>query len=114
MAFGKTAMHIIERSGIKDKILANVVVYGATVKQLALYVAEGNVDASIIGRTDAFQFRDSIDMIPIPDEFFEAETVAVAVLTTTTDMKSAIALQDFMASPEAIKVFEGYGFLPLK
>jgi molybdate transport system substrate-binding protein len=114
MAFGKTAMHILERSGIMDKVLANVVVYGATVKQLALYVAQGNVDASIIGRTDAFQFRDSVDMIPIPDAFFEAETVAVAVLTTTIDMKSAIALQDFMASQEAIKVFESYGFLPLR
>jgi molybdate transport system substrate-binding protein len=114
MAFGKTAMHILERSGIKDTILANVVVYGATVKQLALYVAQGNVDASIIGRTDAFQFRDSVDMIPIPDAFFKAETIAIAVLTLTTDIKSAVVLQDFMASPAAIKVFEEYGFLPLK
>jgi molybdate transport system substrate-binding protein len=114
MALGKTAMMILERSGLKDKILANVVVYGATVKQLALYVAEGNVDASIVGRTDAFQFRDRMDMIPIPDEYFEAETIAAAVLTTATDLKAATALQDFMASPEAIKVFESFGFLPLK
>jgi molybdate transport system substrate-binding protein len=114
MAFGKTALKILERSGLKDKILTNVVVYGATVKQLALYVAEGDVDASIIGRTDVFQFRDGVDMIPIPDEYFEAETVAAAVLTTATDLQAATALQDFVASPEAIKVFESFGFLPLK
>jgi molybdate transport system substrate-binding protein len=114
MALGKTAMNILERSGLKDRILANVVVYGATVKQLALYVAEGNVDASIVGRSDAFQFRDRVDMISIPDNYFESETVTVAVLTTTTDLKAATALQDFLASPEAVKVFESFGFLPLK
>jgi molybdate transport system substrate-binding protein len=114
MAFGKTAMKILERSGLKDNILANVVVYGATVKQLALYVAEGNVDASIVGRTDAFQFRDRLDMIAIPDKYFEAETVAVAVLTTAVDLKAATLLQDFVVSPEAIKVFEHFGFLPLR
>jgi molybdate transport system substrate-binding protein len=114
MALGKTAMTILERSGLKDRILANVVVYGATVKQLALYVAEGNVDASIVGRSDAFQFRDRVDMIPIPDNYFESETVAAAVLTTAADQKAATALQNFVASSEAVKVFESFGFLPLK
>lgn len=114
MALGKTAMTMLERSGLKDKILANVLVYGATVKQLVLYVAEGNVDASIVGRTDAFQFRDRVNMIPIPDEYFESETVAVAVLTTAKDLEAAAALQEFLSSPQAIQVFESFGFLPLK
>lgn len=114
MALGKTAVKILERSVLKDKILANVVVYGATVKQLALYAAEGNVDASIVGRTDAFQFRDRVDMIPIPEAYFETETVAVAMLTTASDLKAATALLDFVASPEAIKLFGSFGFLPLK
>jgi len=114
MALGKTAMTILERSGLKDKILANVVVHGATVKQLALYVAEGNVDASIVGRTDAFQLGDRVNMIPIPDEYFESETVAVAVLTTAKDPEAAADLQDFLSSPQAIRVFESFGFLSLK
>ncbi len=114
MALGQTALKMLERSGLKDKILPNVVVYGATVKQLALYVAEGNVDASIVGRTDAFQFRDRVNMISIPEEYFEDETVVVAVLTTAADLKAATALQDFLASPEGIRVFESFGFLPLK
>jgi molybdate transport system substrate-binding protein len=114
MALGKTAMMILERAGLKEKVLANVTVYGATVKQLALYVAEGNVDAAIIARTDAFQFKDQENMIPIPDEYVEVETVSVAVLTTATDLQAAVALQDFLSSPEAIKVFESFGFLPLK
>lgn len=113
MAFGRTALKILERSGLKPKILANVVVYGATVKQLALYVAQGYVDASIVGRSDAFQFRDRVEMISIPRRYFEAETVAVAVLTTALDPEAAAALQDFMASPKAVNVFQEFGFLPL-
>jgi molybdate transport system substrate-binding protein len=114
MALGRAAMTILERSGLKEKILANVVTHGATVKQLILYVAEGSVDAAIVGRADAFQFRDRVAMIPIPENICKPETVAAAVLTTTNDLKAAAALQDFLASPEAIQVFEGFGFLPLR
>lgn len=114
MALGKTAMIILERAGIQEKVISNIVVYGATVKQLALYVAEGNVDAAIIGRADAFQFKDRVNMISIPDKYIEEEIVPVAVLKTTKDLKAAVALQDFLSSPNAIKVFESFGFLPLK
>ena len=85
MAFGKTAMVILERSGQKDAILKNVVVYGATVKQLALYTAQGDVDAAIIGRADAFQFKDRIDIIAIPESYFQSEIIAVAVLKKIGD-----------------------------
>ena len=114
MALGKTAVVILDRAGLKERVLANVTVYGATVKQLALYVAEGNVDAAIIARNDVFQFKDRVNMIPIPDEYIEVETVPVAVLTTATDLQAAVALRDFLSSPEAINVFEDFGFLPLK
>lgn len=114
MAFGKTAMEILDRSGMKESILANVIVYGATVKQLALYVTQGDVDASIIGRTDAFQFRDQLNMLLIPDDYFESETVAAAVLNSTSNLKEAMDLQSFLTSPKAVKVFEDFGFLPLE
>ena len=114
MALGKTAMMILERAGLKKETLANVIVYGATVKQLALYVAEGKVDAAVIARTDAFQFKDRVNMIPIPDEYIQVEIVPVAVLTTAADLPAAVALQEFISSPEAIKVFENFGFLALE
>lgn len=115
MALGKTTLKILERCGkLQERILANVVVYGATVKQLALYVAEGYVDASIVGRADALQFRDQLTLVPIPESCFEWETVAAAVLTTATDPEAAAALRDFLASPDAVEVFRSFGFLPLE
>ena len=73
MAFGRVARKILSCSPLKEAILKNVVVYGATVKQLAMYVSQGDVDAAIIGRADAFQFRDRIRMVPIPPAYFQPE-----------------------------------------
>jgi molybdate transport system substrate-binding protein len=114
MAFGRVADKILSRSSLKEEILENVVVYGATVKQLAMYVANGDADASIIGSADAWQFRDRIAMVPIPKDYFQPETIAIAVLKSTTAPEWALLFQDFMAKPSSISVFEHFGFLPLR
>lgn len=114
MAFGRTARTIIKRAGMESEILKNVVVYGGTVKQLALYVARGDVDASIIGRADAFQFQDRIRTIPIPPAWFHPETIAVAVLASTRHPDVSEQLSAFLASGEALAVFREFGFLPLE
>jgi len=113
MAFGRIARKIVSCSPFKEAILKNVVVYGATVKQLAMYVAQGDVDAAIIGRADAFQFRDRIQTVPIPTEYFQPETVAIAVLKDSKHPEAASQFRDFMTSKESIAVFEHFGFLPL-
>ena len=113
MAFGRMALKILSRSPLKEAILNNVVVYGATVKQLAMYVSQGDVDASIIGRADAFQFRDRIRIVQIPTEYFQPETVAIAVLKDSKHRKAASRFRDFMTSKQGITVFEHFGFLPL-
>ena len=114
MAFGRTARAMMQRAGLEAEILKNVAVYGGTVKQLALYVARGDVDAAIIGRSDAFQFRDRIRMLPIPRAYFEAETIAAAVLRSSRHPDLAEAFCAFMASKEALDVFCEFGFLPLE
>jgi molybdate transport system substrate-binding protein len=114
MAFGRTAMTICERSGQKDAILKNVTVYGATVKQLALYASQGSVDAAIIGRCDAFQNRDKLTIVPIPPAFFQAEIIAAAVLKSASNPESAGQFRDYLTSPDAVVVFRKYGFLPLE
>lgn len=114
MAFGRTAMTICEKSGMKDAILKNVVVYGATVKQLAMYVSQGVVDAAFIGRSDAFQHPETIRMISIPSAYFQAEIVAVAVLQTASNVDLAEDLAAAISSPDAVNVFKQYGFLPLQ
>jgi len=113
MAFGRIAMEILERSKMKEEILKNVVVQGATVKQLALYVAQGDADASIIGRADAIQYKDRIEIIPIPAEYFQAEIIAIALLRNAAGRPEAIQFRDFMSNAKAIEIFQHFGFSPL-
>ena len=105
MAFGRTAMTICERSGLKDAILKNVTVYGATVKQLAMYVSQGSVDAAIIGRADAFQNQKTITIVPIPQDYFQAEVIAAAVLQSAADPDLAGKMADYLSSDAAVAVF---------
>ena len=113
MAFGRMARKIISRSPLEESILKNVVVYAATVKQLALYVAQGDVDAAIIGRADAFQFRDEIFMLEIPEQYFQPETIVIAALNSTKHVHVAERFSDFMASERSMAVFKRFGFLPI-
>ncbi len=112
MALGKTAVTVLERSGLKGAVLKNTVVFAATVKQLALYVAEGTVDAAIVGRPDALQFQKQVRIVAIPLDFYEPDSIEVAVLNTTVDLQAACLLRDFLAEPAACEVFEQFGFEP--
>ncbi len=113
MAYGRIAMEILEKSGMKEEIVKNVVVQGATVKQLALYVAQGDADASIIGRADAIQYKDRIRIVPIPEEYIVTEVIAIALLKNAAARPEAIRFRDFMSSAKAIEIFRQFGFLPL-
>ncbi|MDD3082795.1 MAG: molybdate ABC transporter substrate-binding protein [Desulfobacterales bacterium] len=114
MAFGRTALSILEKSGMREAILKNVTVYGATVNQLALYVSQGVVDAAIIGRSDAFQNREKIAIVPIPEAWFQSEIIAVAILKSATNPDLARMLSDYLSSAHAVEVFQQHGFLPLE
>jgi molybdate transport system substrate-binding protein len=114
MAFGRIAMGIMEKSGLKKDIQKNIVVYGATVKQLALYVAQGDVDAAIIGRADAFQFPKRIRIVTIPPAYFDPITVAAAVLKSSKHVDLARTFSDYVRSKPSVDVYIRFGFLPLQ
>jgi len=110
MVLGKTAVMVLERSGLQEAVLKNTVVFVATVKQLALYVAEGTVDAAIVGRPDALQFQKKVRTVMMPCELYEPDSIEVAVLNSTVDLQAACALRDFLAGSAACEVFVRFGF----
>ena len=114
MALGRTAEQILDKSGIREAILKNVVTRAATVKQLTLYVVQGDVDAAIIARADAFQNKDTLTYFEIDSGWYKAEVVTIAALKASTDPEAAQKLTDFLSSAKAVEVFGRYGFLPVK
>jgi len=74
IAIGKTFKKILQKAekynpGISEKINKNVVVKGATVKQVLLYVLEGQADAAVVWRADAVENKDKVDIIPIDPKY---------------------------------------------
>lgn len=110
MALGRTAAEILDHSGLRSEIEANVVVRAATVKQLALYVADGDVDAAIIGATDYAEHADKLVLRPIPAGWFKPEIAGAVVLRSSADPALAKRFAEFMASEEGLTTFEHFGF----
>lgn len=112
MALGRTAEAVLDHSGLKEGVLKNTVVRAATVKQLTLYVAKGDVDAAIIARADAFQNKKNIVYFDIDPNWYAPEIVTVAVLKSSIHPEAARNLMQFLGSVHSIEIFGKYGFLP--
>ena len=112
MALGRTAEDILKASGLQAKIEPNIVVRAATIKQLELYLFDGNVDAAIVSASGVAMNRDKVSLIPIPDDWYEAELVPVVVLATTKEQEAAEAFARRLSSPEGLEIWKRFGFQP--
>ncbi|TCP97304.1 molybdate transport system substrate-binding protein [Cricetibacter osteomyelitidis] len=113
MALGKGAEKIFERSGYQKALNDKVVVKAATVKQLMLYLLNGDVDAAVVGRAGAWKIRDKVDILPNPAGTPE-EKVTIALLSSNQHPAEAKQLLDFFKSEQGVKYFTDEGFLPIK
>lgn len=113
MALGRTSMDIIKNAGLEKQFLDNVVVYGATVNQLSLYVVQGAVDAAIVARANAFVHQDSLDIYDIPTKYYTPETIGIAVLKSAKDTALAEQFKAFVSSAQGKAYFTKAGFVAL-
>lgn len=113
MALGRTSMDIIKHAGLEKQFLDNVVVYGATVNQLSLYVVQGAVDAAIVARANAFMHQDTLDMFEIPATYYTPDIIGIAVLQTAKNTTLAEQFKSFVSSPAGTAYFTTCGFMAL-
>ena len=113
MALGRTAEDILKASGLADRIAPNITVRAATVKQLELYVFDGDVDAAIVSASGVAMNKDKVSVIPIPDGWYQAELVPVVVLKTSKDREAAEALAKRLASAQGLETWKRFGFEPV-
>lgn len=113
MALGKGAEKIFELSGYQQQLNDKVMVRAATVKQLMLYLLNGDVDAAVVGRSGAWKVRDKVTILPNPQGTPE-EKVTVALLSSSKHTAEAKQLFDLFKSEQGVKYFVDEGFLPVK
>jgi molybdate transport system substrate-binding protein len=99
-------------NGFKDKVLANVVSYENTVKQVVAKVQLGEADAGIVYLSDAVAAPD-LQTIAIPGESNVVARYPLAVLNQSDQPGLARAFIDYVLSTEAQSIFKKWGFLPV-
>lgn len=112
IALGKSGEKMLEASGYGKELSARVKVRGTTIKQVLMYVLNGDVDAAVIGRSDAVANADKLVMLPTP-EGTPQEVTVIAVLPTSKGAGSAKQLADYFATPASLKEFTSRGYIAL-
>lgn len=94
--------------GIQDKVS-----FGTNVTEVLNQVVAASADAGIVYATDAASMADQVTVVAeAPEGSLEKKVIyPVAVVKATAHEDAAKAFVDFLQTPEAITVFEAYGFV---
>lgn len=111
IALGRAGEIMLDSSGYGKELRAKVIVRGTTIKQVLMYLENNEVDAAVIGHSDAVK-NEKLVILPTPAGTPQ-EVIAIAALTTSKNHKAAVQLADFFSLTENINIFVDAGFLPL-
>lgn len=114
---GKYAMKILDKFGendeeSKNKIVENIVTKEQNVRAVLDKVVSKEVDAGFVYLTDAYQAKDQVEIINVPDDISVTPTYPIAILKETDDKELAKAFVDYVTSKEGVEILEKYGFAP--
>lgn len=109
---GKYARAWLQAKGVWDEI-APKVVPAADVRGALAGVASGNLEAGIVYRTDAAISKDVKIAYEVPRTEGPSIVYALAAVTASKQPDAAAKLAAHLTGPEAMKVYERFGFMPL-
>ncbi|WP_333871585.1 molybdate ABC transporter substrate-binding protein [Desulforamulus putei] len=110
---GKYAQEALTTMKLWDALQPKLVL-AKDVWQVLTYVETGNADAGLVYRSDAITAKESKIVTPAPASSHKPIVYPMAILRNTKQQKAAEEFASFLASEEAAKVFEKYGFKSLK
>lgn len=100
-------------NGYQEKVLANVVSYENTVKQVVAKVQLGEADAGIAYSSDCVAAPE-LQKIEIPVENNVVAKYPIADLTQSKNPELAQAFVAYVLSPEGQSILKKWGFLPVQ
>ncbi len=109
---GQYAKEALTNLNVWDSI-QDKVSFGTNVTEVLNQVAAASADAGIVYATDAASMADQVTVVAeAPEGSLEKKVIyPVAVVKATEHEDAAKAFVDFLQTPEALEVFESYGFV---
>lgn len=109
---GQYAREALTSLGIYDQVAARAS-FGTDVTQVLNWVAEGSADVGVVYATDAAAADKVKVLAEAPDGSLAQKVLyPVGIVTASQNKDAAQLFVDFLQSPEALAVFEQYGFTP--
>ena len=109
---GQYAQEALTTLGIYDMIQPKVSL-GTNVTEVLNWVAEGSADVGIVYATDAATTNQVKVIAEAPEGSLAKKVIyPVGVVTASEKKEAAQLFVDFLTAPEALAVFEAYGFTP--
>ncbi len=107
---GQYAQEALTNLGIYDEVAAKTS-FGTNVTEVLNWVAEGSADVGIVYATDAAT-TDKVKILAEAPEGSLAQKVIypVGIVSKSEKKEAAKLFEDFLASEEAMQIFEKYGF----
>lgn len=103
--YAKEALtHKLLFSAIERKII-----YTKDVRQALTYVETGNVDASIVYKSDVHHNNIKF-IVPIKSDTHTPIVYPLAMIKNSKHHKETASLYDYLQSKESLKIYESYGF----
>lgn len=107
---GQYAKQVLDKLHLTDK-LADQIIYGASVRQVLVYVERGDVAAGIVYSTDALQSADKVRVVATADPSTHEPIVYPAVVLTGSKNPAATKqFLDFLSTPDAQAILKQKGF----
>jgi molybdate transport system substrate-binding protein len=106
---GRYAKGAFEEADLWDDV-SEKVIYAENVKQVLVYVENGEVDAGFVYMTDAM--TSDMDEIEIVAEIPVSTSISypIAVVSSSTEKEASQEFINFIVSDEGKDIFEKYGF----
>ncbi|MDD4951919.1 MAG: molybdate ABC transporter substrate-binding protein [Desulfovibrionaceae bacterium] len=113
-AIGRVAKKILEKNKLYEQVSANVQVLAPTANQLLIYVALGQVDASINWADLAAwsEGKGKVEIVPIPEDQNMVKTIPTAVTVQGAKKPLALKFNEFISSSKGLAVWSKWGFEP--
>lgn len=110
---GQYSEEIFTSLSMLDKVKEKAT-YGKDVTEVLTWIATGNADAGVVYATDAKSSADVKVVAEAPEGSVSKAIYPVAVVKDSKVQDAAKTFVDYLASDEAIGIFEKYGFIANK
>lgn len=112
VCLGLYAVEILEKNGLLEQVMRNVVTFGGSCSKTANLAAFGKLDAILGWRVFHYWNPERMDLVPIaPDRIPRISYIPIAVPAHARDPGFSAEFIDFVLSKKGRDVYEKYGYI---